>query len=155
MARVGTRSQLLAIDDIDYTDAVSKAVITVVPRPDELRVLGEPDYEHGGMRDYRLALTFAQDTDAESLWHLGWSRGGELVAFHLAPHGNLTATEDRPHFAGRAFVSGADGDLVGGEASTSISSVYTSDALWVVLGTPERLVDGEEYPALVPEEWAS
>lgn len=155
MTRVGARSLLLAIDGVDYTDSVSRAVIVSAARPEDQRGLCEPDYEHGGMRDYRLALTFAQDTAAESLWHLMWSRGGECLPIHLAPHGNVTASEAQPHFAGEAFVAGADGDVVGGEASTSPTAVYASDAVWVIEGIPERLTEGE-YPALLPEDaWSA
>ena len=157
MTRLGTRSTLLAVaanswgDSFqDFTDDVSKAVIVTVEAAQ--RLFGRPDYEHGGMRDYRLSLTLAQDSAATSLWGFAWENATYLVRFHLAPHGNVAASETEPHWTGEAWVSGPDGDLLGGEADKSRNAVNVSEMAWVIVGVPDRVTSGT-YPTDPPEGW--
>lgn len=157
MSRVGTRSLLFALDSgsgyVDCTDAVSRVVLTPRQRPGG-RFLGEASYEYGGERSYALALTLAQDTSPDSLWSLvapDSNVAGRPVSFHLAPHGNWTASVDEPHWTGQAFLNGPD-TVLGGEASTSRRAVLTSEMVWPVDRAPIRVTTGP-YPADLPEGW--
>lgn len=151
MSRVGTRSLLLAVDGIDYTDAVSSVVLATRQRSGP-RLLGEPDYEHGGQRGYQLALTVAQDTAADSLWSLVRTNPSTLVPFYLVPHGNWAASAAEPHYSGQAFLNGPDGTLLGGQAASSRRRVLTVEMVWPVQGEPEEITEGA-YPADLPAGW--
>lgn len=147
MGRIGTRSLLLAIDGVDYTDDVSEAVI--LTEATGRRRVGTV----AGEQVHNLALTFPQDASASSLWDLMWSHQNRPVVFHLAPYGNLGASEAQPHFTGTVTVVHPDGALIGGEAATSRRNVLTVSVVWPGHGVSERLTYGESYPADPPEGW--
>ncbi|HEY0889653.1 MAG TPA: hypothetical protein VGE38_08595 [Nocardioides sp.] len=144
MPRLGTRHLLLAIDGVDYSASISRAVMTSV-RTDE-RLLGEAD----NVRLYELELTLAQDLAADSLWGLMWARTGGTAAFYLAPYGNENASDSEPHYSGTVTVTEPDGGLVGGDANPSPRAVMTTQVVWAIHDRPERLTDSS-YPATVLE----
>lgn len=151
MGHIGSRSLLLAIDGRDYTDEVSRAVILSNAVDDAPGHWLTP-FADVRPRYHSLALTFAQDTDANSLLDLGWSRVGDEVAVHLAPHGNLTASASQPHYEGTVCIVQPD-ELVGGDADVSRRTVMTTQVVWPSNTTFEVLRDGELYPADPPEGW--
>ncbi|HWI43267.1 MAG TPA: hypothetical protein VNS81_06575 [Nocardioides sp.] len=154
MGHIGARSLLLAIDGIDYTADVSRAVVRSFPDEavplERWSVPGDVDLRP---RRNALDLTFAQDAASGALWNLAWDQHGEQVAFHLAPYGNEIATLGEPHFAGTVWVIQPDGDILGGQATPSRNSVLTVQISWPVDGTVERLDSGESYPAALPVGW--
>lgn len=167
MAHLGTRSLLFAVrplggdgsggeEYVDYTDTVSNVVLGSVARADDRRLLFEPDYAHGGMRDHQLALTYAQNTSPASLWTLAYNaRPPALVSFYLAPYGNPIATDDQPHHEGQAFLVAPAGNLLGGAAAPARRGVQTVDAIWPLCpaSKPPELITSGTYPAALPEGW--
>ncbi|MFT4010869.1 MAG: hypothetical protein QM655_12605 [Nocardioidaceae bacterium] len=148
MGRLGGRSTLLAVEGIDYSDDVSRALITAAGSEQEAwgpRPLGK-------VRRHVLDLITPQDTGSSSLWRLAWLRDGEWVEFHLAPHGNSVASDAEPHYTGTALVAFPDGDFLGGQADPSIRRVLTVELSWLIDGEVTELTTGD-YPGIVPAGW--
>lgn len=137
MARISGRLLTLKIDGTDYADQVSRAVVTSGE--------GESDFitfanaAAGGSRDYKLALTMAQDAAAGSLWSEIFDNVGDTVPYIIAPYGNEIATAAEPHFGGNAIISEPDGDFIGGEANASPTSVMTVEVEWSTTGRPAKI----------------
>lgn len=89
------------------------------------------DAAAGGSKEFHLTGTAIQSTAAESFWRYVWANTGEEVAFTIAPHGNLVASDSQPHVIGTVTI-GAKPDL-GGDAG---NSAYTFEFDWIVTGTP-------------------
>lgn len=68
----------------------------------------------GDTKDYNVELTAIQSTATGSLWRLLWENPGQEFACVYGPHGNATATAEKPHFLFTAKSDGRPG--LGGEA---------------------------------------
>ncbi|WP_323792420.1 hypothetical protein [Nocardioides sp.] len=137
MTALGTRSLTLTIGGEDYTAQVSNCRITT----------GEADggflsfaaAAAGGSREYKLAFTAVQDTDADTIWDLVWSQAGTTVAAIIQPAGGTTASPSQPHFTGNLVITEPDGDILGGEANSSASARFTFEAEWTFTAKPTRV----------------
>ena len=140
MARIGTRNVMLAIDDIDYSDAINKATIT--SKTDSDAFLSFEAASAGGARAYQLEMTAAQDAETGSLWDLMWNSAGQELPFYLAPYGNDVASTSQPHYSGTVVVSEPDGDLLGGQSNISTTAVFTVDLAWDLVDRPTKITSG-------------
>lgn len=139
MPDVGTRKLRLYVDDTDYTASVSNATITSAETDSDF--VSFADAAAGGLRDYALHLVMKQNTSADSLWDLIWSRPGEEVTFSIWPNGEPSdgePTADQPEITGVAVVQDPDGDLLGGEANPSTTARMTVEVDWLCTEKPIR-----------------
>lgn len=137
MPAVGSRSLVLVIDDDYYTDAVKDVRIKSAESDSDF--VSFADAAAGGLRDYVLALTLKQDTDADTLWALIWGSAGTTVDVEIWPHGepvDSVPTVTQPMFLGQAVVAEPDGDLLGGEANASATMRYVSEVEWKYTAKP-------------------
>jgi len=138
MAALGTRTLVISIGATDYTNQMSKAVITSGESDSDF--VSFADAASGGAREYRLEFTAVQDLVAATLWDLIFTGAGTTVAYLLKPYGNATATPSQPHFSGNAIVTEPDGDFLGGEADSSATAKMLVEPSWVCTGKPVRIV---------------
>lgn len=141
MPDLGTRRLKLFVGSplVEYTGSISNCRI----------VTGESDSDFvsfeeaaaGGAREYRLALTLKQNTDADALWYYIWANSGDDIPVEVWPNGRnstspTTPTTTYPKFTGTVTISEPDGDLVGGEANASNTAKFTSEVEWKFLAKP-------------------
>jgi hypothetical protein len=149
MARIGTRSLLLAIDGTDRTDEVSTALITSTTKS-TTRALADGQVGEMQIREYRLEVTTPQDP--AGLWGFVWANAGTLQDFYLAPEGNATATASQPHWSGVLSLTEPEGNFLGGAADASRRRILTASMSWLILGRP-TMHDSGAYPGLIPAGW--
>lgn len=137
MAKIGGRLLTLEVDNTDHSGEVSKAAVTSAEAESDFTSF--EDARSGGGRDYKLALTIAQDAAAGSLWSEIYDNVGDTVPYVIAPYGNATPTPAEPHFGGNAIISEPDGDFIGGEADKSNSAVKTVEVEWECTGRPIKI----------------
>lgn len=138
MTRVSPRLIALEVDELDRSDEVSKAEITSGATSSDFTSFAEA--RSGGGRDYKLAMTIAQDHASATLWDLIWTGAGTEVDGIYAPYGNAVASAGQPHYGFTAVVAEPDGTLLGGEAKTSTTAVATVDVVWDLTGKPTKIV---------------
>lgn len=92
---------------------------------------------NGETKDYTLAVTANQSTDAGSFWRLLWDNPGGTYDVVYGPHGNAVPSAAKPHFTMRVKVNGKP--EVGGAASRQAKRFTFETELEVISG-PE-LVD--------------
>ena len=137
MPAVGSRSLVLVIDDDLYTDAVKD--VRVKSAESDSDFISFADAAAGGLRDYILALTVKQDTDADTLWALIWGSAGEDVDVEIWPSGepvDSVPTVTQPMLLGTATVAEPDGDLLGGEANRSNTMRFVTEVEWKYTAKP-------------------
>lgn len=138
MTALGTRLLTLTIGGQDYTAQVSNCRITTGEAESDF--VSFADAAAGGGREYKLAFTAVQDTDADTIWDLVWTQAGSTVAAVIKPNGeDTTATTAKPHFTGNVVITEPDGDLLGGEANASTTSKFTFEAEWSYTAKPTRV----------------
>jgi hypothetical protein len=137
MAAIGTRKLQIEIDGTEYTAEVSN--VRVVAGESDSDFVTFADAAAGGSREYRLAITLAQDAAASSLWSEIFDNAGTTVPFTIMPYGNAVASATEPHFTGSCVISEPDGDLLGGEANASPSARFTVEVEWVCTAKPARV----------------
>lgn len=137
MARITGRLLTLTVDGEDKASEVSRAIVTSGEADSDF--ISFADAAAGGGREYKLALTMAQDTGAGSLWTEIFDNVGDQVPFTIAPHGNTTPSVEEPHYEGTAVVSEPDGDWIGGEANPSTTAVLTTEVEWSMIGRPVKV----------------
>ncbi len=74
-------------------------------------------------RQWSFAISAIQSTQKSSFWRYLWDNVGSEVAFTYAPHGNSTASQDKPHFIGTVKIP--QRPQIGGDAS--VDGEYTFD----------------------------
>ena len=64
------------------------------------------DYAEGGSGggEWELQIKAILSTATASLWSLLWDQKGHTIPFIIAPHGNKTATAEKPHFTGNVII---------------------------------------------------
>lgn len=137
MAAIGTRKLTLTIDGDEVAPEVSKAVITSEETDSDF--VSFADAAAGGGRTYKLALTFVQDAEADSLWDKVWTATGTDIPVVVRPYGNAVPTPAEPHFTGDVTVTEPDGDMLGGEADASTSARFVTEVEWTFTDKPERI----------------
>lgn len=134
---VGTRDLVLIINGVDYSAAVSRAVILSVPTDSDFVPFAVA--MNGGARDYHLAMSMYQDIGALSLWRVVWSQRTIDLPFELWPSGRPgdgIPTATQPRFVEVATVDEPNGDFMGGEADPDPEARMTCDAAWRCTGKP-------------------
>ncbi|WP_311209380.1 MULTISPECIES: hypothetical protein [unclassified Aeromicrobium] len=97
---------------IEFGGDVKSARLTTEDKDDSDLTFEEA--ASGDVKDFILALTAIQSTDAGSLWRFLWDNPGAEIVVVYGPHGNTAASVSKPHFT---FTVKADGKPeVGGEA---------------------------------------
>jgi hypothetical protein len=132
---IGTRKTVLKVATTDFSDHVSKVVITSGEKDSDFMSFTEA--LAGGARDYTLELTIKQDTAAASLWYYIWGSAGTDVAVEFWPCGVTSpAAAATPKFSGTVTVREPDGDMLGGEANRSNTAVNVSTVKWQFTAKP-------------------
>jgi len=136
---VGTRDLVLHVDGTDFSDSVKMA--TVKSRKADGGFGSFAEVRAGGPREYYLALTIRQDTDASTLHDYIWSQLGSEQDVEVWPHGynGGTATTAYPQYTGTVIISEPDGDVLGGEANESPRARWSSEVEWVFLVKPTKV----------------
>lgn len=135
--RITGRLLTLDVDGSNKASEVSRCIVTSGEADSDF--VSFADAAAGGGREYKLALTMAQDTAAGSLWSEIFDNVGDTVPFTIAPHGNETPSTEQPHFEGSAVISEPDGDWIGGEANPSTTAVLTTEVEWSLTGRPVKV----------------
>ena len=138
MAQLGTRLLKLEIDAVERSAEVSNARITSGESDSDFLTFA--DAAAGGARQYNLSFTAAQDAVAATLWDLIWTGAGDEVDGTFIPYGNAVPSATQPHYEFTAVVSEPNGDLLGGEANTSVTARFTIDCEWKLTGKPTKLI---------------
>lgn len=140
MPTLGTRKMVLRVGGTDYTSSVSN--VRIVSGEQDTDFVSFADALAGGAREYILALTMKQDTDATSLWYYAWASAGTEVAVEVWPNGynSGTATTTYPKVTGTVTITEPDGDFLGGEANASTTAVFTTEVEWIFTAKPVRAV---------------
>jgi hypothetical protein len=138
MAAIGTRKLVLTIDGEDVTTEVSSAVITSKEAKTDFVSFAQA--AAGGGREYALKLKFVQDADSASLWSKIWAAAGTDVPIVIKPQGAVAASASSPWFSGTATVTEPDGDFLGGDADASTSARFVTEAEWIFLAKPTKVV---------------
>jgi hypothetical protein len=144
MPDLGTRRLRLFVGGDEFTSSISNCRITADQSDSDFVSFAEA--ASGGARQYTLALTMKQNTDADSLWYYIWANAGDDVPVVIWPNGQnnvspTTPTTTYPKFSGTVTVTEPDGDLLGGDADQSNTARFTTDVEWVFTGKPQ-LDDG-------------
>lgn len=144
MAVFGTRALVLRLATqaaptvfADYTGDVSDARIRSADSDSDFLSFAEA--AAGGARKYTLVLTLRQDNATTALWYKAWAETGNTVPYEVWPNGRPgtgTPSATQPRFAGSVVVKEPDGDMVGGEANNSTTSVFTAEYEWDCTGKP-------------------
>ena len=134
MARLGTRQLKIEIDGTEYWTEVSNCTIESADADSDFTPFSEA--ATGGSKDYILKFTAAQDLATASLWRLMWDQAGATVPVSVMPYGNAVASATEGHFEGEVVVTIPDGAIVGGEANSSATAVFTWEAEWKFKAKP-------------------
>jgi hypothetical protein len=113
--RIKANALLLSIDGTDYWADFSSVVMQSEDASADVTTFA--DAASGGRRDFYLTVSGVQSTEAASFWRAMWADSGSEVAFIYAPHGNATASADKPHFTGTVRIPAKGAFQLGGEAS--------------------------------------
>ena len=111
---------------VDYSEDVKAIRLTSEDRDDSDLTFAEA--AGGDVKDYQLAITAIQSTEAGSLWRLLWDNPGKTFTAVYGPHGNAVPTATKPHFGFSVKATGTP--EVGGEAARNgarFSFDYTMD----------------------------
>jgi hypothetical protein len=131
---LGTRALKLSIDGVDYSNAVSTVKVTSGESDSDFLTFKAAS--EGGNRQYKLALTLAQDIASASLFRLILDQAGDEVDVVVRPNGGTTASSTQPQFTFTAIVAEPDGDFIGGDADTSTTARFTTEVEWEILERP-------------------
>lgn len=132
MARVTKRNATFTVDGVEYAGAASNFALSADDADTDFITFA--DAAEGGADKFTLAITFAQDHAATSLWRLMWDEKGNEVDVVYRPYGNATATTTQPHYTFTVKIKLARGVILGGEADISTTAVQTVEAEWEVIG---------------------
>lgn len=113
--RIKANALLMSIDAVDYWADFSSVVMQSEDASADVTTFY--DASLGGRRDFYFTVSGVQSTEAASFWRAMWSDAGTEVAFIYAPHGNATASADKPHFTGNVRIPARGAFQLGGEAS--------------------------------------
>lgn len=132
------RDLVFQIDGVDHYCDIRQAVMTSEDRSSDDMTFCDT----AGDRQHFFNVTANQSTASGSFWRMIWENTGEEVPFVFAPHGNLTASEDEPHFTGTVTI-GPKPDL-GGQAGRQ--NTYSFEARFDIDGVPDLVTTGSELP---------
>lgn len=126
------------IDGVDHYCDIRQAIMTSEEGNTDDTTFCNPD----GARQHFFNVTANQSTQSGSFWRTIWEHTGETVDFVYAPHGNLEATEDLPHFTGTVTI-GPKPDL-GGQAGRN--NTYSFETRFDIDGEPDLVTEGSTLP---------
>lgn len=113
--RIKANALLLSIDGTDYWSDFSAVTLQSEDASSDVNTFY--DASLGGRRDFYFTVSGVQSTETTSLWRAMWTDAGQEVAFIYAPHGNASASSDKPHFTGTLRIPAKGAFTLGGEAS--------------------------------------
>lgn len=113
--RIKANALLLSIDGTDYWADFSSVMMQSEDASADVNTFF--DSANGGRRDFYLTVSGVQSTEAASFWRAMWADAGSEVAFIYAPHGNATASADKPHFTGTVRIPAKGAFALGGDSS--------------------------------------
>lgn len=96
-------------------------------------VLTFADAQGGTTGNWKLKGKAIQSTQTGSFWKWVWEHTGEVVDFKVAPHGNETPEENRPHFVGKVRVGAKP--TIGVSAGEEKGGTFEIE--WDIQGEPE------------------
>jgi hypothetical protein len=137
MTAISTRKLKLELPTGEVSDEISRAIVLSAESDSDFVTFAEA--AGGGARDYKLALTMAQDAATGSLWSQVWDNAGDDVEVTMMPYGNEVATPAEPHFTMTATIVEPDGDLLGGEADKSTTAKFVTEVEWPLTSKPLRV----------------
>lgn len=136
MARVSKRHATFTVDGTEYRSECSKFEITVDELDTDFLTFADAEAD---AKKFILAMTFAQDHAADSLWTLmntTYSAATPEVDVLYRPYGNAVATATQPHVEGTVRVTLPSGTWMGGEADASTTAVNTVEVEWEFIAAP-------------------
>ena len=132
------RDLVFQIDGVDHYCDIRQAIMTSEDRStDDMTFCNT-----AGDRQYFFNVTANQSTADGSFWRTVWENTGDDVPFVYAPHGNLEASADEPHFTGTVTI-GPKPDL-GGQAGRN--NTYSFETRFDIEGEPELVTTGSSLP---------
>lgn len=134
--RIYGKALILTIDGVDHAADVIEATVSFEDADTDGLTFG--DVMNVGDQG-KMAITAIQSTATASFWRTVWDNAGEKgIPFRLAPHGNLTATADEPHFTGTVDIGPRP--AIGGAADPKKS--YTFEVEWLCDVNKELVTTG-------------
>lgn len=121
---------------VDFPQDVKAVDLTPEDRDDSDVTFAEA--AAGDVSVTSVNITAIQSTASDSFWRFCWDNAGAEVGVTYAPHANVTATADKPHFVFVAKLGPRP--KIGGEARRA-KDRYDFEAVWEVLEGP-TLDDG-------------
>lgn len=94
--RIKANALKMTIDGTDYWADLSSVELQSEPAASDSETFY--DVSLGGRPDYFFTVSGVQSTETTSFWRAMWDNAGEEVEYIYAPHGNTTATAEKPHF---------------------------------------------------------
>lgn len=117
-------------DTVEYDGDVKRVRITSEDKDDSDLTFEEA--AQGETKDYRLAVTALQSTDAGSFWRYLWDNPGAEFDVTYGPHGNAVPSTGQPHFTMTCKATGKP--EIGGEAKRTKDRFDFEYELEVVTG---------------------
>lgn len=114
----------LTIDGTDYAADMTEAQLSFEDKDSDNLTFG--DLAEGTADTGKLKIKFVQSTATGSMWRKIWEAAGQTVPFVLAPHGNKTASADKPHITGKVVI-GTRPDIGG---AVGPKKAYTAEVEW-------------------------
>lgn len=136
MAQVRVRLIAISVDGVDKSGDASSAIIESAAAD-----AGFQSFEaarSGGVRDYTVGLTIAEDHSAGSLWSLMYDSPGTEVDFVYTPYFGSVISADTPVYNATAVVMEPDGSIMGGESNPAPGATATVEVVWPLTGKPVR-----------------
>lgn len=136
MARRRLKGAVLSIDIDGEEYNLDTTSVEITNEEADEDVITFADLAEGEIRDWFLDIVAIQSTEAEALWSFNWDHSGDTVSVTVAPHGNASASGQRPHFI-CAEVEVGPPPTLGGEAGRE--NTWTYESQWkIVSGKPVK-----------------
>ena len=123
----------LDINEKDYWCDIGK--FELAPADGDKDVLTFADAHGGAASTWSLKGTAIISFDTGSFWEMAWANAGKTVTFVLAPLGNKTASQSKPHFKGRVKIGSKP--PISSEAGDTKGSTFEFE--WTLEGEPEKV----------------
>jgi hypothetical protein len=134
MTQVKVRLIAISVDGMDRSADASTATIESAEADAGFQSFAAA--RAGGVRDYSVNMTIAEDHAAGSLWRVMYDSPGTEVEFLYTPYFGSTIAEDTPVYSATAIVMEPDGSIMGGEANAAPGATATVDVSWPLTGKP-------------------
>lgn len=139
MTQVKVRLIAISVDGTDRSADAATAIIESGPADAGFQSFAAA--RAGGVRDYSVNLTIAEDHAAGSLWSLMYDSPGTEVDFTYTPYFGSAISPTAPVYNATAIVMEPDGAIMGGEANSAPGATATVEVTWPLTGKPVRDTD--------------